>query len=91
MYKVLIEFADLQDKEHVYLVGDEFPRKGFSVSDERIKELSTATNRRGVPLIEEVMENEPEQPENTEINEASSEDDKVITKKKRVRKTAKNG
>lgn len=56
MYKVLIGFADLQDKEHVYKTGDTFPRLGLNVSDERLKELSTARNRLGKPLIEKVEE-----------------------------------
>lgn len=66
MYKTVIEFADLQDHEHIYRVGDEFPRRGFSVSKERIHELASSANRRNVALIEEVpeeVEQESEQPE----------------------------
>lgn len=61
MYKVIVDFADLQDKEHVYRVGDEFPRSGFSASEERLTELASANNRRGVPLIEKVDEAEPQE------------------------------
>lgn len=39
--------------------GDEFPRKGFKVSDERLKELSGKDNKQGKPLIEEVKEETP--------------------------------
>lgn len=60
MYKTVIEFADLQDHEHIYRVGDEFPRRGFSVSKERIHELATSANRRNVALIEEVPDEQPE-------------------------------
>lgn len=56
MYKVLVYFTDLQDNNHPYKAGDQFPRKGFEVSAKRIKELSTDANRRGVPLIKLVEE-----------------------------------
>ena len=64
MYKVLVNFTDLQDKNYRYHAGDEFPRKGFKVSDERIDELSTNKNRRGIPMIAKVEEavKEPEVP-----------------------------
>ena len=60
MYKVIVDFADLQDKEHVYRAGDNFPRSGFSVSEERLKELASAANKRGYPLIKEVDEKQTE-------------------------------
>lgn len=56
MYKVLRYFTDLQDNNHPYKAGDEFPRKGLNVTAERLKELSTAKNRRGIPVIEEIKE-----------------------------------
>lgn len=69
MYKVLVNFTDLQDKNYRYHAGDEFPRKGFKVSDERIDELATNKNRRGIPMIakvEEPIKNEeaPKKPAN---------------------------
>ena len=57
MYKAIKSFSDLQDNRHKYLVGDVFPRKGLSVSKERIAELSTTNNRRGEPMIAEVLVN----------------------------------
>lgn len=51
MYKVIHFFTDLQDNEHPYNVGDAFPRKGLSVTDERIAELSGKYNKQGIPLI----------------------------------------
>lgn len=51
MFRVLSEFADIQDSNHVYRVGDEYPRKGYSPSDERVEELSTNINRLHIPLI----------------------------------------
>ena len=52
MAKVIHEFLDLQDNNHYYQVGDTFPRKGVEVSKERMVELSTSSNKIGVPLIE---------------------------------------
>lgn len=51
MYKVIKEFADLQDNNHVYHVGDKFPHNGRKVSKERCKELETSANLIGAPLI----------------------------------------
>lgn len=56
MYKVIVLFTDLQDDNHLYQVGDTYPRLGLSPSKERIDELSGPNNKRGVPLIEEVKE-----------------------------------
>lgn len=54
MYKVIKAFTDLQDDNHVYLVGDRFPHKDATVSKERIEELKTTNNARGEALIKEV-------------------------------------
>lgn len=59
MYKVIKLFADLQDNEHIYNVGDTFPRDGIKVTDERIAELSGCDNKRGVPLIAEDVDKDP--------------------------------
>lgn len=64
MYKVIKKFHDLQDATktkngmvyHEYNVGDEFPRKGMDVSEERLEELAGKENKQGVPLIELVEE-----------------------------------
>ena len=77
MYKALKTFRDLQDNAYKYQAGDIFPREGLSVSDERIEELSTSNNRRGEPMIAEVLE-EPEK-----------EDKKSTPKKGNGRKKAK--
>lgn len=50
-YKVIQAFTDLQDFNHVYSIGDDFPRAGMSVSEERIKELASGKNKQGKPLI----------------------------------------
>lgn len=66
MYKVIVRFNDLRDKGYAYNVGDTFPRDGVTVSDQRIRELSTSANRRGVPLIESIPEVVPEAKETHE-------------------------
>ena len=56
MYKVIKSFTDLKDNNYAYYVGDTFPHNGVDVDAERIAELASDKNRRGVPLIEEVAE-----------------------------------
>ena len=51
MYTVIKQFIDLQDKNHPYNVGDDFPREGLKVTEERIAELSSSNNKRREPLI----------------------------------------
>lgn len=51
MYKVIVYFEDLQDKSYAYSVGDTYPRKGLKPTAERIEELATDKNIRGIPLI----------------------------------------
>lgn len=50
-YRVIRHFADLQDNRYNYQAGDEFPRSGFIVSENRIAELSGKNNRLGKALI----------------------------------------
>ena len=57
MYKVIKSFTDLQDNNYAYYVGDTFPHNGVEVGAERIAELASDKNRRGIPLIEEIAEN----------------------------------
>ena len=56
MYKVIKSFTDLQDNNYSCYVGDTFPHNGVEVGAERIAELASDKNRRGIPLIEEVAE-----------------------------------
>ena len=55
MYRVIRDFEDILDRRHEYHVGDVYPRDGFSVSHERLEELSSSDNRRGEALIEKVQ------------------------------------
>jgi len=54
-FVVIKYFTDLQDGGHAYNVGDKFPRDGVSVSNARLKELSSADNKQHQPLIEKVV------------------------------------
>ena len=60
MYTVLSEFADLQDGNHIYHVGDVYPREGYTPTDERVDELSTGKNLLHKPLIQLVVVQDPE-------------------------------
>ena len=70
MYKAIRQFTDLQDNNHAYYPGDTFPRKGLTVSEERLEELSTDKNRRHTPMIQLVESpKKAETPEKVEIPE----------------------
>lgn len=68
-YTVLSAFADLQDNKHVYGIGDEYPRKGYSPTAERIAELSTGKNLLQKPLIQAVEEPKVVQEPEAEVEE----------------------
>lgn len=57
-YRVVKDFKDLQDDGFFYRAGDAFPRSGKKVSKKRLGELASDENRRKMPLIEEVVEEE---------------------------------
>lgn len=54
MYKVVKHFVDLQDNNYSYKVGETYPRKGYTATDERIAELAGKENKQGEPLIKKV-------------------------------------
>lgn len=60
MYRVKVYFTDLQDNGRPYHPGDVFPRDGFSVSESRLKELSSENNKRRMPMIEYVPDEKPD-------------------------------
>lgn len=53
-YVVIRHFIDLQDNNHSYVTGEEYPRAGFKPTKKRIRELTSPENRQGLPLIEAV-------------------------------------
>ena len=67
MYIVINKFKDLEDNDHIYQNGDEYPREGISIEDihlERIKTLASNQNKIGKVLIKEI--NTGNKNENTE-------------------------
>ena len=55
----------MQDKDHSYNVGDEYPRKGLTVLPSRVKELASSKNRQGEPLIEEIPDKKNKSDDNS--------------------------
>lgn len=57
LYKVIHDFKDLEDNEHIYVVNDDYPRDGVRIEDipkRRLKALMTCKNKIGEPLIKEI-------------------------------------
>ena len=92
MYKVVNYFEDLKDSRHKYNVGDIFPRIGTTVSEERLKELSSSNNRQKKPLIALVKDDEVKKDDikeekkytKTEIFHMSTVDLQVLAKEKGI-------
>lgn len=59
MYKVITDFIDLRDGWRRYVAGDTYPRDGYVPGEERINELASSDNKRGIPLIEKPIEEKP--------------------------------
>ena len=57
-YRVIKAFTDGQDEKHIYREGDIYPRKGANPTKGRINGLLGTDNKQGVPLIEEILEEE---------------------------------
>ena len=54
MFTVITDFYDVKDGNHLYNVGDKYPRKGAKPTKARLAELASDKNAAGVPLIKEV-------------------------------------
>lgn len=80
MYRVVKYFEDLQDNRHPYNEGDIFPREGLTVTEERLAELSSEKNRRGIKLIE-FEEDTPKPLTKTDINKMKVEELKELATK----------
>lgn len=87
MYRAIEYFTDLQDDNYAYNIGDVYPREGVVASEDRLKELSSADNKRGRALIELVQstaqntaEEEPAE-KSVEAEEESAEKPKKKSKK----------
>lgn len=87
MYKAIRFFRDIQDKSHAYRPGDEFPRPGLEVTPERLEELSTTNNRRGVAVI---AEEKPKAEPKAEPKEEAKAEPEAETQEKPKRRKKKN-
>lgn len=59
MYKVIKKFADLEDKNYIYNVGDVYPREGVKPSKDRIEFLASDQNKLKTPVIQLIPEEKP--------------------------------
>lgn len=83
MYSCIETWYDLQDNDHQYYKGDTFPREGLKVTEERLEELSTDKNKRGIPLIQKDNEDKPlEKMTKAELEAKAQEMDIDISKAK---------
>ena len=57
MYKVVSDFRDAKNDNHLYRVGDEYPVAGYKPSKSRIDELAKGKNKLDKVVIEEVPAN----------------------------------
>ena len=51
MAKVIKAFFDLQDGNYEYKLGEEYPRKGYKATEERLAELAGNKNKMGEAVI----------------------------------------
>lgn len=72
-YRVIEAFVDLLDDNHLYQVGDTFPRPGKDVTLSRINELASADNKLGTPLIK-LVDKAAKVEKNVEKKEVSLEE-----------------
>jgi hypothetical protein len=94
-YKVIVEFADLEDGNHVYHVGDTYPRHGLAPAKERVGFLQSSQNLLHTPVIEAVevtdFDNAMNEPVEQGTVESAEEKPKTAKEKpkRRTRKTTK--
>lgn len=81
-YLVIENFCDMQDNDRTYLPGDIYT----NTNEARIRELSSAENKLGRPLIKAIGE-QPVKVDNSFMNEAVVEEKPV--KKTRGRRSTK--
>lgn len=94
-YKVIVEFADLEDGNHIYHVGDTYPRQGLAPAKERVEFLHSSQNLLHMPVIEAVevtdFDGAMNEPVEQGMVEAAGEQPKTAEEKpkRRTRKTTK--
>lgn len=82
MYKVLEYFTDLQDNDYPYEVGSYYPREGLEITEDRLVELSTTKNKRGIILI---AKEEIEDVEEVPLSELSLKELQNIAKEQNIK------
>lgn len=90
-YRVIKDFTDLQDDNHIYYAGDTFPREGVDVDNARLMELSTDANKRGEAMLEVVDDTEPETEPKAEIQPEADKNEAVDETVGEVKKAPKKG
>ena len=65
MYKVVVKFADVMDRDHIYEIGDTYPREGYEPDADRVEFLASSQNKLGAPVIELVLEKKSKKEEET--------------------------
>lgn len=53
---MITRFADLEDGKHLYEAGDTFPRRGKTVTKERLHALSSEDNKMRKAVIKEIAD-----------------------------------
>lgn len=61
MFKVVSDFRDAKNNNHLYKVGDEYPVAGYKPSKARVEELAKGKNKYNRVFIEEVVAPAPDQ------------------------------
>lgn len=61
MFKVVSDFRDAKNNNHLYKVGDEYPVAGYKPSKARVEELAKGKNKYNRVFIEEVVAHAPDQ------------------------------
>lgn len=74
-YRAVIDFVDMQDNNHVYKIGDEYPRLGMEVTDARIDELIGSNNKLKRSVIEAYLDDNLVQ--NTNIQNENIEEEEI--------------
>ena len=83
---VIQKFIDTTDN-HMYCVGDEFPRAGHDVSWDRVQELASPNNKSGVAVVK-VLE-EPRRAKTAVLSDEKAASDVIIEKPKKTAKRRK--
>lgn len=81
-YRVISYFTDLQDGEHVYKVGDAYPRAGMDAAEERVKELAGNENLQGRALIEAIDDEEKSKSNGAAKVQPEDKKEKQVAEKK---------